>query len=234
MNLGLKKKNHILCIDDDNKIRELISKFLNKNNFFVSSSADALEANYLINFFSFDLIILDIMMPKINGIQFLETFRKNNKKTPILMLSALDEIDKKIRTYKKGCDDYLVKPFEPVELILRINKLLSPRVGNKINQKIIFGDFEFDSNLQELRNNEKLIKLTHKESLILDFLGKNLNKSVNRNELAKILNIKEDSRSVDVFITRLRKKIENLDGSSFLKTIRGKGYMLKSDYEIDS
>ena len=174
------------------------------------------------------------MMPKINGIQFLETFRKNNKKTPILMLSALDEIDKKIRTYKKGCDDYLVKPFEPVELILRINKLLSPRVGNKINQKIIFGDFEFDSNLQELRNNEKLIKLTHKESLILDFLGKNLNKSVNRNELAKILNIKEDSRSVDVFITRLRKKIENLDGSSFLKTIRGKGYMLKSDYEIDS
>ena len=234
MNLGLKKKNHILCIDDDNKIRELISKFLNKNNFFVSSSADALEANYLINFFSFDLIILDIMMPKINGIQFLETFRKNNKKTPILMLSALDEIDKKIRTYKKGCDDYLVKPFEPVELILRINKLLSPRVGNKINQKIMFGDFEFDSNLQELRNNEKLIKLTHKESLILDFLGKNLNKSVNRNELAKILNIKEDSRSVDVFITRLRKKIENLDGSSFLKTIRGKGYMLKSDYEIDS
>lgn len=234
MNLGLKKKNHILCIDDDNKIRELISKFLNKNNFFVSSSADALEANYLINFFSFDLIILDIMMPKINGIQFLETFRKNNKKTPILMLSALDEIDKKVRTYKKGCDDYLVKPFEPVELILRINKLLSPRVGNKINQKITFGDFEFDSNLQELRNNGKLIKLTHKESLILDFLGKNLNKSMNRNELAKILSIKEDSRSVDVFITRLRKKIENTDGSSFLKTVRGKGYILKSDYEIDS
>ncbi|MDC3091139.1 response regulator transcription factor [Rickettsiales bacterium] len=232
MRLDFKKKYHILCIDDDDKIRKLISKFLYKNNFFVSGASDAMEAETLLSFYSFDLIILDIMMPQIDGIEFLESFRKKNVRTPILMLSALGNIEKKIKTYKKGCDDYLVKPFEPLELILRINKLLSPRVNVKISQKIIFGDYEFDSNLQELRNKDKLIKLTYKESMILNFLGKNLNKAIGRNDIAKFLKIKEDSRSVDVFITRLRKKIENIDGSSFLKTIRGEGYMLKSDYEI--
>lgn len=232
MGLDFKKKYHILCIDDDDKIRKLISKFLYKNNFFVSGASDAIKAETLLSFYSFDVIILDIMMPQIDGIEFLESFRKKNDRTPILMLSALGNIEKKIKTYKKGCDDYLVKPFEPLELILRINKLLSPRVNVKIRQKIIFGDYEFDSNLQELRNKDKLIKLTYKESMILNFLGKNLNKAISRNDIARFLKIKENSRSVDVFITRLRKKIENIDGSSFLKTIRGEGYMLKSDYEI--
>ena len=232
MRLDYKKKYHILCIDDDDKIRKLISKFLYKNNFLLSAASSAFDARVLLDFYIYDLIILDIMMPHTDGIEFLESFRKKNVRIPILMLSALDNIEKKIKTYKKGCDDYLVKPFEPLELILRINKLLSPRVNLKINQKIVFGNFEFDANLQELRNKDKLIKLTYKESMILDFLGKNLNKAIGRNDIAKFLKIKENSRSVDVFITRLRKKIENIDGSSFLKTIRGKGYMLKSDYEI--
>ena len=210
MGLDFKKKYHILCIDDDDKIRKLISKFLYKNNFFVSGASDAIKAETLLSFYSFDVIILDIMMPQIDGIEFLESFRKKNDRTPILMLSALGNIEKKIKTYKKGCDDYLVKPFEPLELILRINKLLSPRVNVKIRQKIIFGDYEFDSNLQELRNKDKLIKLTYKESMILNFLGKNLNKAISRNDIARFLKIKENSRSVDVFITRLRKKIENI------------------------
>ena len=232
MRLDYKKKYHILCIDDDDKIRKLISKFLIKNNFLVSSSPDALEAKKLIKFYSFDLIILDIMMPKIDGIKFLDSFRKKNIRTPVLMLSALGNIEKKIKTYKIGCDDYLVKPFEPIELILRINKLLDPRINSKINQKVIFGEYEFDLNLNELRKKKELIKLTEKESMILKFLSENLNSPISREKIAENLKMKNNSRTVDVFIARLRKKIENTDGSSFLKTIRGEGYTLKSDYDV--
>ena len=135
--MKVKDQNHILCIDDDDKIRDLITKFLIKNNFHVSSANSSFDAHKLIKFYNFDLIILDIMMPKVDGISFLKEFRKKNIKTPILMLSALSDIKKKVSTYKFGCDDYLVKPFEPMELILRINKLLSPRLNLKIRKKII-------------------------------------------------------------------------------------------------
>ena len=234
MNMKVKDQNHILCIDDDDKIRDLITKFLIKNNFHVSSVNSSFDAHKLIEFYNYDLIILDIMMPKVDGISFLKEFRKKNIKTPILMLSALSDIKKKVSTYKFGCDDYLVKPFEPMELILRINKLLSPRLNLKIRKKIIFGDFEFDLNLQELRRKKSLINLTNKEAMILNYLGKNLNSPISRMDIAENLKITEHIRNVDVFIARLRKKIENTDGSSFLKTVRGKGYMLKSDYEINN
>ena len=234
MNMKVKDQNHILCVDDDDKIRDLITKFLIKNNFHVSSANNSFDAHKLIKFYNFDLIILDIMMPKVDGISFLKEFRKKNIKTPILMLSALSDIKKKVSTYNFGCDDYLVKPFEPMELILRINKLLSPRLNLKIRKKIIFGDFEFDVNLQELRKKKSLINLTNKEAMILNYLGKNLNSPISRMDIAENLKITEHIRNVDVFIARLRKKIENTDGSSFLKTVRGKGYMLKSDYEINN
>ena len=148
------------------------------------------------------------------------------------MLSALNQIDSKLKTYKIGSDDYLVKPFEPIELIFKINKLINPRINQRVHERVLFGEFEFDFNLKELRKNKKLIKLTEKEIMILNFLGNNLNKQVSRSEISNNLNIKTSSRTIDVFIARLRKKIENEDGSSFLKTIRGKGYILKSDYVI--
>ncbi|MAI85068.1 MAG: DNA-binding response regulator [Rickettsiales bacterium] len=226
------ENQHILCIDDDNKIRELIKKFLVKHNFIVSSSSNALEAGKMLKFYKFDLIILDIMMPKVNGIIFLEKLRKMDNKTPVLMLSAISDIKKKLQTYRLGSDDYLLKPFEPEELIFKIKKLIQPRINLKINNKILFGNFEFDFNLQELKKNNKQIKLTNKELMILDFLGKNINIQISREKIAQNLKISNTSRTVDVFIARLRKKIENKDGSSFLKTIRGKGYVLKSDYEV--
>lgn len=232
MKLKSKKIAHILCIDDDDKIRQLISKFLIKNNYLVSSAENPLIAKKLINYFKFDLIILDIMMPKIDGITFLESFRKKNPRLPVLMLSALGNIEKKIVTYNKGCDDYLVKPFEPMELILRINKLLSPRINSKIDRTVRFGEFDYDMNLQELRKNKNIIKLTHSENLILNYLAKNINIIVGREKISEKIGIDKNSRSVDVFITRLRKKILNSDGSSFLKTSRGKGYILKSDYDV--
>lgn len=232
MKLKSKKIAHILCIDDDDKIRQLISKFLIKNNYLVSSAENPLIAKKLINYFKFDLIILDIMMPKIDGITFLESFRKKNPRLPVLMLSALGNIEKKIVTYNKGCDDYLVKPFEPMELILRINKLLSPRINSKIDRTVRFGEFDYDMNLQELRKNKNIIKLTHSENLILNYLAKNINIIVGREKISEKIGIDKNSRSVDVFITRLRKKILNSDGSSFLKTSRGKGYILKSDFDV--
>ena len=145
------ENQHILCIDDDNKIRELIKKFLVKHNFIVSSSSNALEAGKMLKFYKFDLIILDIMMPKVNGIIFLEKLRKMDNKTPVLMLSAISDIKKKLQTYRLGSDDYLLKPFEPEELIFKIKKLIQPRINLKINNKILFGNFEFDFNLQELK-----------------------------------------------------------------------------------
>ncbi len=126
----------------------------------------------------------------------------------------------------------MVKPFEPEELVFKIKKLISPRINAKVNNKVLFGDFEFDFNLQELKKNNKQISLTNKELMILDFLGKNVNVQISRERIAQNLKMLKSSRTVDVFIARLRKKIENEDGSSFLKTIRGKGYVLKSDYEV--
>ena len=128
----MEKKSHILCIDDDDKIRELLEIFLQKHNFIVSTAKDAFEGEKISELFSFDLIILDIMMPKKNGIDFLSKFRETNTSVPIIMLTANSQLEKKTKSYNFGCDDYLIKPFEPIELVLRINKLLNPRVNKRI------------------------------------------------------------------------------------------------------
>ena len=231
MNIRLNNLPHILFVDDDDKIRYLVSEYLNKHNYIISLAGDTEEAKELIDFYNFDLIILDIMMPNENGKVFLKYFRKLNDSIPVLMLTALKTIDSKVETFNLGCDDYLIKPFEPKELIIRINKLLSPRSQQKLNNKVKFGDYEYDFNLQELRKNKKLIKLTNNELKIIDYLSKNLNLTLPREKIAKELGMNNFSRSVDVVITRLRKKIVNNDDSSFLKTVRGVGYILKSDYE---
>ncbi len=222
---------HILFIDDDNKIRSLVSKFLKEKKFYVSLSNNTTNAKKLLNFYNFDLILLDIMMPKEDGVSFLKSFRRSNTNTPVLMLTAMKEIDIKINSFGIGCDDYLTKPFEPQELILRINKLLNPRVNNTLNKKIVFGDYEYNLNFQELRKNKELIKLTSIENEVMCLFCSNLNMVLSRDFLSKKLDVKINSRSIDVVITRLRKKITNEDRSSFLRTIRGSGYMLKSDYE---
>ena len=142
---------HILCIDDDDKIRELLKVFLKKKNFRVSISKNAADAQKIVDLFIFDLLILDIMMPKTNGITFLKYFRKKNSRIPILMLTADGNLERKTESFTSGCDDYLIKPFEPFELVLRINKLLNPRINLKQTKKTFFGDCEFDFNSKELR-----------------------------------------------------------------------------------
>ena len=228
----MENKPHILCIDDDDKIRDLLKVFLRKNNFYVSTAQNVDKANKLLNLFSFDIIVLDIMMPKISGTEFLNNFRKENVNTPVIMLTANSQLNIKTKSYNLGCDDYLSKPFEPLELILRIKKLLNPRINNvKVDKKYYFGDFIYESNTKKLNKNNKLIKLTTNEEYLLEILIKNINKEISREYIGKKLNVDTNLRSVDVIVARLRKKITSNSESSFLKTVRGKGYMLISEYE---
>ena len=228
----MKNLPHLLCIDDDNKIRELLEIYLSSNNFRVSVAKDSFEAEKLTNFFLFDLVILDIMMPNKDGIQFLNHFRTLDFNTPVLMLTADNQIEKKKASYSNGCDDYLVKPFEPSELLLRIKKLLNPRFNKNISsKKVYFGDFEFDLKLKVLSKNNISISLTSTETLIIEYLTQNLNKEISREKISNLLGDGINLRSVDVTITRLRKKLISDHDHSFLRTIRGKGYMLISEYD---
>ena len=228
----MENKPHILCVDDDDKIRDLLKVFLRKNNFYVSTAQSVDKANKLLNLFSFDIIVLDIMMPVVNGTEFLNNFRKENVNTPVIMLTANSQLNIKTKSYNLGCDDYLSKPFEPLELILRIKKLLNPRINNvKVDKKYYFGDFIYESNTKKLNKNNKLIKLTTNEEYLLEILIKNINKEISREYIGKKLNVDTNLRSVDVIVARLRKKITSNSESSFLKTVRGKGYMLISEYE---
>ena len=228
----MKNLPHLLCIDDDNKIRELLEIYLSSNSFRVSVAKDSFEAEKLTNFFLFDLVILDIMMPNKDGIQFLNHFRTIDLNTPVLMLTADNQIEKKKASYSNGCDDYLVKPFEPSELLLRIKKLLNPRFNKNISTKrVYFGDFEFDLKLKVLSKNNISISLTSTETLIIEYLTQNLNKEISREEISNLLGDGMNPRSVDVTITRLRKKLISDHDHSFLRTIRGKGYMLVSEYD---
>jgi len=223
---------HLLCVDDDNKIRELLKIYLASKDFRVTTAKDSFEAEKYTSFFFFDLIILDIMMPKKNGIQFLDSLRKKDKNTPVLMLTANNQLEEKTFSYNTGCDDYLIKPFEPTELLLRINKLLNPRFNkNSSNKKTYFGEFEFDFGTKILSKNKFNINLTSSEQIIIEFLSKNLNKEISREEIAEKLGEGINLRSVDVTITRLRRKIVSDNNNSFLRTVRGKGYMLLSEYE---
>ena len=228
----MEKKSHILCIDDDDKIRELLEIFLNKHNFVVSTAKDAFEGEKTSELFSFDLIVLDIMMPKKSGIEFLNKFRKTNTSVPIIMLTANSQLEKKTKSFNFGCDDYLIKPFEPIELVLRINKLLNPRINKlKKSSEFFFGEFKYNLNTKSLKKNEKHIGLTGAEQYLLEILVNNINKEVSRELVIQKLKLGSNLRSIDVLVNRLRKKITSSGNISFLKTIRGKGYMLISEYE---
>ena len=216
---------HILIIDDDDRIRNLLEKYLIKNNFIVSTASNTTEARKIMQKYIVDLMIVDNMMPNESGIEFLHKIRQNNNNTPAIMLTALGEIENRIEGLSVGADDYLTKPFEPKELVLRMNNILKRvnRLGD--NNIINFDDFSFNLSKNELYKNNILIKLTDTEIKILNIFFGNLNIVLTREDLCKMLN-GIDERSIDVQITRLRKKIE-LDPKNpkFLKTIRHKGYL---------
>jgi len=220
-------KKSILLVDDDQRLRELLKDYLNEKNFQVFTSEDFDEAKKILEFFIFDLIILDRMMPTGDGINLIQDIKKASK-TPIIMLTAMGENNDKIEGFKTGTDDYLSKPFEPEELFLRINNLV--KLYENVNQTELlfgFGDFIYNTKTNSLKLNDKEIYLTEGENNLLLKLINNRNNTLSREELAEKEFDENELRKVDVGITRLRQKIEKTPKQSqYIKTIRGKGYML--------
>ncbi|MBD1147988.1 response regulator transcription factor [Pelagibacterales bacterium SAG-MED31] len=217
----------ILLVDDDERLRDLLKDYLSDKNLNIFTCQDFEEAKEVLNFFIFDLVILDRMMPSGDGVN-LVTFIKKKSNIPVIILTAMGEDDNKIHGLKTGSDDYVTKPFEPEELYLRIIKLL--KLYENINQselRIEFGDYIFDIKSQDLKKNNSEVYLTEGENNLLIKLINKRNNLVSREELADKEFDESELRKVDVGITRLRQKIEKIPKKpQFIKTIRGKGYML--------
>ncbi len=216
---------HILVVDDDDGIRSLVKKFLNENNFLVTTADSAENASEKIKIIKFDLIVLDIMMPGKSGLEFI----KDNKKkidTPIILLTAKGEANERIEGLEMGADDYLPKPFEPKELILRINNILDKTFITEQKRVIEFENVKIDLNKLLIIKNNQEFKINNTEKKILEKMINTPGKTFSREDIGKLINLDKE-RSIDVIITRLRKKIEiNPKSPKFLQTIRGAGYVL--------
>ena len=224
-----KNKFHILVVDDDTRLRNLLRRFLQEQNFAVSVAKDAAEARMFIDEYKFDLLIVDVMMPNESGIEFLTALRKENN-VPVIMLTAMGEPDDRISGLEAGADDYLPKPFEPKELVLRIKNILKRAPKNTENKDLPLnlGLCLYDAVKKELTNKQgDIIHITPVEQMLLSVLSQKPGQIFTREKLAEILGAGQSPRSIDVQSTRLRKKIEkDSKNPRYLQTIRGKGYML--------
>ena len=215
---------HILVVDDDDGIRSLLKKFLNKNKYLVTTSNSAENAAEKVKLIKFDIIILDIMMRGQSGIDFTINFR-NKLNTPIILLTAKGEPEERIKGLETGADDYLSKPFEPKELLLRVKNILN-KTQNKETRKIKFDNIEIDLNKSKIIRDGNEFKINNSERKILDKMIGSPGETFSREDIGKIIDL-EKERSVDVIITRLRKKIEiDPKNPKYLQTIRGTGYVL--------
>ena len=220
-----KFESHILVVDDDEGIRDLVRQYLTQNNFLVTTAKSAEDAQNKIKFIKFDLIVLDIMMPGKSGLEFTE-YNKNHLNTPIILLTAKGEASERISGLEVGADDYLSKPFEPKELILRIKNILNKTKIRSINRIVEFGNVKIDLKKSLIINNNIEHKINSTEKSILEQMINSPGKIFSREDIGLIINV-EKERSVDVIITRLRKKIEkDPKNSKYLQTVRGEGYVL--------
>ena len=216
---------HILVVDDDNRIRDLVKQYLSENKYLVSTAKDAFDAKRKIDTIKFDLIILDIMMPIKSGLDLTLELKKEID-TPIILLTAKGEANERISGLEKGADDYLGKPFEPKELILRIKNILNKTLEKKKKEKFKIGSSIIDLDKMIIANKKKYFKINNTEKLILEKMINYPGKIFSRESIGKIIKI-EKERSIDVIVTRLRKKIEiNSKKPQYLQTIRGSGYVL--------
>ena len=218
-------KNHILVVDDDDRIRNLLKDYLTDNNYIVSTSENATQAKEKLQYIKFDIIILDVMMPGQNGYDLTKEIKKQIK-VPIILLTAKGEVENRIKGLELGADDYIGKPFEPKELLLRIKNIINKNNKIDLNSKHIVGEAEIDLNKMTINLCKKYKKINNSEKKVLIEMLSNPGKTFSREEIGKIANISQE-RSIDVMITRLRQKLEiNPKNPKYLQTIRGSGYVL--------
>ena len=220
-----KIKYHILVVDDDDRIRELVKEYLNDNGFVVSTGNNAEEAKIKLGYFKFDLIVLDVMMPGQNGFELTKEIKKNSS-VPIILLTAKGEVENRIQGLELGADDYLGKPFEPKELLLRIKNIIKNTKKIDLNKLNKIGEAKVNLNKMSIQLNNKISKINNAEKKVLVEMLANPGKTYSRMQIGKISDITQE-RSIDVMITRLRQKIEaNPKNPKYLQTIRGSGYVL--------
>ena len=221
----MENKNHILIVDDDNRIRDLLKDYLSQNDYIVSTAENADQAKERLKYLKFDVIILDVMMPGQNGYELTKEIKKQIK-IPIVLLTAKGEVENRIRGLELGADDYISKPFEPKELLLRIRNIISKnkKINLKSKHKIGIAEIDLNKMIVNLKDSSKKINNTERKVLI-EMLS-NPGTTYSREEIGKISGIGQE-RSIDVMITRLRQKLE-LDPKNpkYLQTIRGSGYVL--------
>jgi two-component system phosphate regulon response regulator OmpR len=221
----MENKNHILIVDDDDRIRNLLKDYLSENNYIVSTAENANQAKEKLQYINFDIIILDVMMPGQNGYDFTKEI-KNQIKIPIILLTAKGEVENRIKGLEFGADDYIGKPFEPKELLLRIKNIINKNIKIDLKSKYSVGTAEIDLNKMTINLNNKLKKINNSEKKVLIEMLSNPGTTYSREEIGKISGISQE-RSIDVMITRLRQKLElNPKNPKYLQTIRGSGYVL--------
>ena len=214
-----------MVVDDDNRIRDLLKEYLNENNYVVSTAENAELAKIKLKQFKFDIIVLDVMMPGQDGYELTKEVKKNLK-IPIILLTAKDEVENRIKGLELGADDYLSKPFEPKELLLRIKNIINKNKKINLSNTYKVGDAHINLNKMYINHNNKSKKINASEKKVLIEMLSNPGKTYTREEIAKISGIIQE-RSIDVMITRLRQKIENNPKNpKYLQTIRGSGYVL--------
>ena len=219
---------HLLVVDDDARLRELLRRYLSDSGFRVTAAADASEARSNLASFAFDLVVLDVMMPGESGLELTRALRADGR-IPVLLLTAMAEPEDRINGLEQGADDYLSKPFEPRELVLRVRNLLQRRPATDVASKDIrFGGCRFDVVRGELYRGGDMVHLTAAEAGLLSMLAQKAGQAVSREELS--ISLSGNLRNVDVQMTRLRRKIERDPRfPRYLQTVRGTGYILKPD-----
>lgn len=221
---------HILVIDDDDRIRDLVARYLTEHDFFVSTAANAQEAKDILTLAEYDALVVDVMMPGQSGMEFTEELRHQND-VPVLLLTAMGETEDKITGLTAGADDYLTKPFDPRELILRLQAILRRRPSQQEDHRTLrIGPWTFEDDHNELVDGDTTVKLTDGEANLLRALAVKVGDVISRDELAEACGLDAEKRTVDVQVTRLRRKLEeDSNNPRFLQTARGKGYILRAE-----
>jgi len=225
-------QKHILVVDDDTRLRSLLQRYLREQGYLVTAAKDADEAEVFLGIYIFDILIVDIMMPRVTGTELLKNIRLKGNGIPVILLTAMGDSRDRINGLELGADDYIAKPFEPRELVLRINNILKRTEERKEQEnRLVFYQVYYDLAKCELVSDTgEAIHITPVERTLLNLLGKKAGEVHTREELAEVLGSPESLRTVDVQITRLRKKIEkDTKNPRYLQTVRGKGYMLISE-----